>query len=180
MSPTIDGVKVILTDPVQYRLLGCVFYGDPFHSAKEWSYDNEIGHLWNRFMRLGHEHEDYFASVNTQPGIGYEVHIEPSDYDGDTNKEYYVFVGLSVGDGIEIPLEMFLKVLPRTCYLEFSTPVTRYDVAESVFKELLGDGKNYSQSFPYIIQRYDERYLGLDNPDSMLDWLIPVEVSNHG
>ena len=168
------GLKV--TGPVQLQLLGCVYYGDPFHSAKEWSYENEIGKLWNRFFAILGKYSTFFESLSSQPKVSYEVHLEPFDYDGEKNKDYYVFVGLSVQDFNEIPIEMFVKTLPTTKYLEFTTlAVDQDETANKVFSELIGEGKQYQQSFPFIVQRYTEEYKGLNNPKSRLDWLVPIQ-----
>ena len=165
-----------ITDPIQYQLLGCVFYGDPFHSANEWSYHNEIGKLWTRFMGLLTKYQDFFKNLTNRPNESYEVHLEPHDYDKINNKKYYVFIGISIENFSEIPLEMFIKTLPKTQYLEFSTSTKNYSLAETVLKEELGPNTKYKQSFPYIILRYDrKRYKGLNNPDSYLDWLIPIK-----
>jgi len=169
-------INLTITDSIQYKLLGCVFYGDPFHSAKEWSYKNEIGKLWSRFYRLIQKYESYFSSISKWPKMSYELHLEPEDYDGKKNKNYYVFVGICIQDFNEIPLEMFIKTLPRTRYLEFTTEATDQDSgAEKVFGEFLGSKKKYQQSYPFIIQRYDKRYKGLNKKGSYLDWLIPIK-----
>ena len=175
-----------ISDPIHLNLLGCVFYGDPFHDSKEWSYKNEIGKLWQRFMRLSKKYSSYLEKINVEPGVAYELHLEPEEYEN--TKRYYVFVAIAVDFVAEVPLEFFQKALPKTKYLQFTTKATAQNNAEYFFKEWLGskdaeeskgEGKSeassYDQAYPYVLQRYDERYRGLNDPKSELGWMVPIK-----
>ncbi len=53
--------------------------------------------------------------------------------------------------------------------------MTGNTITEYIFQDWLGSDKSeYCQVYPYFIQRYGSKFKGLDNPDSEIDWLIPV------
>lgn len=171
---TIEGIKATITPPTSLKLLGCVYYGDPFHQAREWRYENEIGLLWQRFFNVYKKYHFLLNKINLNSNIAYEVHIEPDEYK--ENKHYYVFVGCAVESITEIPLELYYKPLPLTEYIQFTTQAQEFDKAEVIFRKWLGaKNSGYSQAFPYVIQRYNsKRYKSLEDPASEIDWLIPI------
>jgi AraC family transcriptional regulator len=175
MDLTIEGISAIITPIIHLNLLGCVFYGDPFHHAKEWSYENEIGLLWGRYYRLCKKYQFLMNKINLNPNVGYELHIEPDEYK--KTKHYYVFIGCAVESVSEIPLEFYYKPLPPTAYIQFTTKAHELDKAEIVFRKWLGAKKSgYNQAFPFVIQRYDAtRYKSLEDSTSEIDWLIPIQ-----
>lgn len=174
-DPEIQSLNPKLLEPTSLHLLGCVFYGDPFHDAKEWTYENEIGALWNRFMRIYSKYRYLLDSINNDRDIGYEMHLEPSEYE--TTRKYYVFVGLAIKNLSEIPLEMYYKPLPQVQYLQFTTKTQDHAKSEYIFRKwLLNEESSYRQAFPYVIQMYNSRrYRGLEDPTSEIDWLIPIQ-----
>ncbi len=161
----------------QIKLLGCVFFGNPFHEAKEWSYKNEIGNLWIRFMKLSKKYANFLEKLSSSSTLGYELHLEPADYHK-TNR-YYVMVGLEIRDSEEVPLEFFTKSLPRTDYIEFTTQMEKKrEQGAYVYQEWMPQ-KGIAQRYPFILQRYDpNRYRGLEDPSSEIDWLIPIQRNN--
>ncbi len=157
-----------------FKLLGCVFYGDPFHSAKEWSYENEIGKLWQRFLNLTNKYSVLLKKICNNYNLAYELHLEPEEFK-DT-KQYYVMTGMEVATFEEIPLELFAKILPKTAYVFFTTTMeNKFKYGAYVYKDWLPQ-HGYQQSFPYVLQSYDgRRYKGLEDPESQIDWFIPVK-----
>ena len=85
-------IKPTILEEKTFKLLGCVFYGDPFHSAKEWTYENEIGKLWQRFAKVSYKYSILLKKICTDVDIGYEIHLEPEEYKETRN--YYVMVGM--------------------------------------------------------------------------------------
>lgn len=161
-----------LTEKKKLQLIGCSYYGNPFHAAKEWDIQNEIGKLWQQFMNLAVKHQNLLSKAGTNP-LAYEVHIEPEEYK--TTKNYYVFVGMEVGDIKEVPLEMVLKILPETRYLKFTTKVANQDAGVAVFREWMPQN-GYVQAYPYVIEAYDSsRFKSVEDGESEIDWLIPVK-----
>jgi AraC family transcriptional regulator len=179
-DPEIQSLHPKILDPIGLKLLGCVYYGDPFHDAKEWTYKNEIGSLWSRFMGLYSKYRYLLDSINLDLDMGYEVHIEPTEYQ--KTKNYYVFVGIGVQNVSEIPLEMYFKPLPQIKYLQFTSKAMNHDKSEYIFRKWLIDPSSpYQQAYPYVIQAYNsKRYRSLEDPQSEIDWLVPIrEVSNN-
>ena len=157
-----------------FTLLGCVYYGDPFHEAAEWTYENEIGKLWMRFQNLYQRYSFLLSKISIEPGVGYEIHIEPEEYK--KTKQYYIFVGTEVSNFEEVPMEMFIKILPTTEYLKVTTKGDDSKAVEDLFKKWIPE-HNYEQAYPYIIQAYDyKRYKGLEDKTSEIDWYIPVKT----
>ena len=157
-----------------FKLLGCVFFGDPFHLAKEWSSENEIGKLWQRFGSLSYKYNILLNKICTDNNIALELHLEPDEFK--ETKKYYVMVGMEVNNIDEIPLEMFIKILPKTSYLVFTTSMSnKFELGAYVYKEWMPKN-DYNQAYPYILQWYDRRrYKGLEDPESEIDWYIPVK-----
>lgn len=163
----------ILEDKV-FKLLGCVFYGDPFHSAEEWSHENEVGKLWQRYGALYYKYSVLIKKISINNNIGWELHLEPEEYK--ETKNYYIMVGMEMSNIDEIPLEMFAKILPKTSYIVFtSSMANKFEMGCFVYKNWMPKN-NYEQNFPYVLQMYDRyRYKELDDPKSELDWYIPVK-----
>ena len=165
MEPTIIEEKV-------FRLLGCVYYGNPFHSAKGWDPNNEIGNTWKRFETLGRKYWEFLEKIREGDTYGYEVHIEPADYD--MKKKFHIFVGIEVKSLEFFPLEMFYKTLPKTKYLFFTTKYMG-EGADYYFNKWLPES-NYETSYPYIMQSYSpKRWKNEKDPDSLMDWYVPIK-----
>jgi len=172
MEPTILEGKI-------FQLLGCVFYGDPFHSAKEWSHENEIGKLWERYITLVmRKYPKILMKTSVDMNFSYELHLEPEEY-ADT-KQYYVMVGMEITNIEEIPFEMFIKILPKTNYIVFTTTMEEKNkLGAYIYREWIPEN-GYEQAYAFIIQGYDgRRYKGLDDPNSEIDWYIPVREINN-
>ncbi|MCK9152280.1 GyrI-like domain-containing protein [Methanobacterium alcaliphilum] len=166
--------KIEVTDVKALKLMGCVYYGDPFHSNQEWSTENEIGVTWNRFHRLCYLHEEILCE-KAIGDVAYEVHIQPDDYK-ETGK-FYVYVGVEVKKLDEMPLEMFAKTLPPTKYAVFTYKgEDMFNGGTYIWSEWLPSSE-YEESYPYMLQAYDKsRFRGLDDPESEVDFYVPVKL----
>ena len=157
-----------IIDKEEITLVGMVFYGDPFKEKGGWSPENEIGKLWKRFTAKA-------ESIKNAIGHGgYEVHIEPEEYK--ETKNYYVFVGVEVEKTDDVPLEMFAKVLPPSKYAVFTLKgkgITS-NWADQIYKKWLPKS-GYEEAYKFTIEYYDdERFKGMDNPESELDIYVPI------
>jgi AraC family transcriptional regulator len=168
-----DPKKIEITGEKTLKLVGCVYYGDPFHSSEEWSIENEIGILWNRFFRLCQTYGDILQEEAVND-FAYEVHIQPDDYK-QTGK-FYVYVGIEVKELEIMPVEMFCKVLPATKYAIFTFK------GEDMFKgcEYIWNywlpGSGYEEAHPFMVQAYHKnRFMGMENPESEVDFYVPVK-----
>ncbi|MFX1566824.1 MAG: GyrI-like domain-containing protein [Promethearchaeota archaeon] len=166
MEPQVLGPKI-------FKLLGCVFYGDPFHSAKGWDRENEIGKTWERFMNLYIKYRDFLDSIKYGETQGYEVHIEPDDYT--THKKFHIFVGIEVKSIEFFPMEMFYKVFPESQYLFFTSKYMGKGT-EYIFSQWLPESE-YEPSYPFMMQAYHpNRWKGENNESSLMDWYIPIKL----
>lgn len=172
-NKSLKPLKVEITGLKMLKLIGCVYYGDPFHSNEEWSVENEIGLLWNRFYKLCEKYEDILQKkmVNDK---AYEVHLQPEDYK-ETGK-FYVYVGVEVREIEEMPLEMFCKTFPMTKYAVFTFKGEKMSQGgEHIWNEWLPNS-DYHEAHPYMALAYDkDRFFGLDNPKSEIDFYVPVK-----
>ncbi len=155
-------------------MIGCVFFGDPFHSVGGWDVENEIGLTWKRFEKLYKKNQNQINLLVQNKNIGYEIHLEPDEYKVD--KKYYVFVGVEVNDLQEIPLEMFGLVLPQSKYATFTFKgKNMFSGGDYIWKEWFPQSK-YEEAYSILIQVYDRtRFQGLEDENSELDYLVPIK-----
>lgn len=164
-------IHIIEREPLQ--LIGCVFYGDPFHSKRGWDIENEIGITWKRFMELYETHKS-IDKIRVNKKTAYEIHIQPADYE--ETKKFYVYIGVEVSTLDEMPLEMFSKVFPATTYAVFTFKgKTIFKGGHYIWQEWLPHSK-YEEAYPYLILAYDERFHGLDDEQSEIDYYVPVRL----
>ncbi len=158
----------------EITLIGSVFYGNPFHSAKGWEMENEIGKTWKRFMQLYMKNLVTLKKYIVAPKIAYEVHIAPKE--PEDKKDFYVFIGIEVKNLNKMPLEMFGKVLPATKYALFTFKGKKmFSGSQYIYNEWLPTS-GYKEAFPFQIQLYDEEsYKGIDNEESKIECWIPIK-----
>jgi AraC family transcriptional regulator len=166
-------MKPRVTKPISLKLLGCVYYGDPFHSHQEGSIKNEIGRLWERFEKTYSTHIDELKNVIAEENVAWEAHIQTEEYL--TSKEYTVFAGIQVSEPPTTPLNFFYKELPKTKYAVFKLKGNDFSAGlEYIYNEWL-PASEYKESHGYMLWRYDEKTKGLDDPDCVLEAYIPIE-----
>ncbi len=154
-------------------LMGMGFFGDPFRDAGDWSENNEIGRLSQRYMDFSAAHRDSLDRLLTSRDF-YEVHI----YNAETTVkgQFEVFVGQPVGAVEGVPLELSCKILPAgnfaRVFLQGETIIS--DWYRDLDQELARQGRQRGQ--PFFFQVYDQRYKGLDRiAESELSAFIPVK-----
>lgn len=166
-------MKPHVTEPMTLKLLGCIYYGDPFHSHKEGSIKNEIGRLWERFGKTYALHMDELKNVIVEGNVAWEAHIQTEQYA--STKEYTVFAGIQVTKPPTTPIDFFYKELPETRYAVFRIKGQEFSEGVSyIYGEWLPASK-YSESHGYMLWRYDEQTKDLDDPDCILEAYIPIE-----
>jgi predicted transcriptional regulator YdeE len=167
MEPTI-------TKTSQMLLVGFGFYGDPFSLSPGWTEENEIGRLCNRFMAYLAQHGQQIKHIKGER-VMYELHI----YNEETARtgEFEVFVGIEVERLEEVPLALSAKLLPPTSYARFTLAGQQIvgDWPMLILTDWLPES-GYESDFAYSIQRYDERFKGLDRLDeSEIEVYIPLK-----
>jgi predicted transcriptional regulator YdeE len=157
-------------------LAGMSFFGDPFHAATGWSIENEIGRLWKRLMPFVQMEAERLAPYQVKPDLFYEVHIETLETA--STGEMEVFAGYEVNHLADLWPYLSYKQLPQIAYACFTLKGEQItgDWTELIFEDWLKHSA-YENALPYLIERYDSRYKGVDQIDqSELDVLVPVKL----
>lgn len=162
--------KIIDLD--QILLAGVSFYGDPFETSNVWTAENQIGHLWQRFIAYEEQEDD--SDKLFFPGAGYEVHIR-----GEGSEEtgfYEVFVGMKIRGVDKTPVDLLVKVLPQSTYAVFTMRGSQImSDWESGIGQWLAQNA-YKVAYPFMFEYYDERFKGMDLiEESEIDFYIPIE-----
>jgi predicted transcriptional regulator YdeE len=156
-----------------YTLAGFSFFGDPFRLSGGWTEENEIGRLWQRFMAYLESAASHLEGLFVEE-VAFEVHI----YHQETLQtgEFEVFVGMEVQDLDGIPIELSIKILPPVTYAVFTLVGEQItaDWSSLIYTGWLPES-GYELVADYGIQRYDERYKGVDRTaESVLEFHVPV------
>ena len=170
-------MKPTILDSAQIILLGFSFFGDPFSLRDEWTEENEIGRLWQRFMAYTGKHRHQLPYL-AESAAGYEVHIEHEETA--LKGHFEVFVGVEVKKLVDIPVEMLVKILPPTKYAIFTLRGEQIssDWPRSIYEGWL-PGSGYRAAYSYNFQFYDQRFKGLENlAESELDVYVPIVESS--
>ncbi|MBU0490290.1 MAG: GyrI-like domain-containing protein [Chloroflexi bacterium] len=153
-------------------LVGFSFFGDPFRLSGGWTEENEIGRLWTRFMAYLGAHHARIKHVATN-AVMYEVHVEHQETA--TTGQHEVFVGLEVDRLEDVPVELSVKVFPPATYAIFTLhgdEITS-DWTRTILEWMTASG--VQPAHPYSVQRYDERFKGVDHIDeSVLEVHVPI------
>jgi len=166
-------MKPRITEPISLKLVGCIYYGNPFHSHEAGSIKNEIGRLWERFGKIYSKHVDELKNVIVEENVAWEAHIQTEEYAA--TKEYTVFAGIQVGESPTSPIDFFYKELPETKYAVFKLKGQEFSEGVGyIYSEWLPASK-YRESHGYMLWRYDEKTKDLDDPDCILEAYIPIE-----
>jgi len=156
----------------QLTLLGFGFFGDPFQISGGWTEENEIGRLWSRFMAYLTQNQERLPP-STANDVCYELHVEHPETM--QTGEFEVFVGFEVEALADVPVEMMVKILPQATYAVFCLEGAKIsaDWSQEILEWMIEAG--YERAYPYGLQRYDERFKGLDRIDeSILEVYVPL------
>ena len=111
---------------------------------------------------------------NTVQGTWYEVHTHPENYR--QGEPWEVMVGVQVTGIDALPEGATIKRLPAGQYARFA-----HRLGNGGYSGLNPTMDNWLKTGPFrqlgscCIQVIDSRFKGPDNPDSEIDFLIPVE-----
>ncbi len=164
--------EIISSAPI--LLAGLSFYGDPFQEAGGWSEENAIGQLWQRFTRLYEKYPEIINRLNTT-SFNYEIHLETLETP--QTGAYEVFVGFVVDAVTPEIAELSFKQLPEVDYAVFTLQgeAIRGNWSEEIFESWLKNSA-YQSAASYLIERYDERFKGMDQiKESVMEVLVPVK-----
>ena len=166
-------MRPLITKPLSLKLLGCIYYGNPFHSQQEGSIKNEIGLLWGRFYKTYSTHRTKLEEITVEKNVFWEAHIQTEEY---TNtKEYTVFAAIQVNMPTAIPIFFFYKELPNTKYAVFTIKGHEFISSLNYIYSNWLPASKYTESHGYMLWRYDHKSKNLDDPDCILQAYIPIE-----
>lgn len=154
-------------------IAGFGFFGDPFAAGSGWTEENEIGQLWQRFMRFWEEQGS--KTPELIPAFWYEIHTITDECREKGFFDVFVGVGATEMNGL-IP-GLLYKILPEGTYAVFtlSGQMITSDWSHEMEESWL-PASGYRERLPMAVQRYDGRFKGLDRiAESELDVLVPVE-----
>lgn len=151
---------------------GMGFYGDPFSKKGGWDSDNEIGKTWERYM--AHLAANPERAYSCNKSCMYEVHITGSETA--EKGRFEVFVGEEVNTP-QLPTALCAKFFPASDYIKVTL------AGEEIigdwwkkFESVVLTEYGVKQRGNFIIQAYDERFLGMDQLEgSVLDVLVAVQ-----
>lgn len=163
-----------IVEQQQLTLAGFSFYGDPFQVSGFWTEENEIGRVYKRFEAYCAAHPELLDALAVK-GIVYELHIYHPDTP--TTGEFEVFVGFEAARIDGIPLELSIKLLPPSRYAVFTLQGQQIASDWSKMLQDWADRTGHRLANTHSIQRYDDRFKGLDRLDeSTLDAYIPLKA----
>jgi AraC family transcriptional regulator len=123
--------------------------------------------LWERFTsespKIKHQVE----------GAAYELHIQT----GAEPAMHFTMAGVEVKKIEDLPAEAFVKVIPATTYAVFT--IKFVDGFAGVYDRIwawLAESSYTGDPFAYDIQRYGNRFTGLEDPESEVDIYVPVTL----
>jgi predicted transcriptional regulator YdeE len=154
-------------------LLGMNFYGDPFKNNNFWDEENEIGHLWNRFINYFKNNQKGFKR-RIKTDVSLEIFIPSDDYK--THGVCEIFVGVIVDKLDIIPINCVAKKLPKCRYAVFTLKGEKInsDWQNKIFSEWLPQSE-YELQYDFNIQYYDKRFKGIDQlNNSEIDVYLPI------
>ena len=169
-------MEPIITQKPELILMGMSFYGDPFNTHGGWDEENEIGRLWQRFMRFSSDNEARLP-VGAHQQAAYEVHV----YSDETATQglFEVFVGIQVDQVRDIPVELLIKTLPASEYAVFTFQGEDISSDWHLYIDQWIAAAGYQRNHPFSFQYLDERFKGVDNlAESILDVYMPIQPLN--
>ncbi len=142
-----------LVEKKEMKLVGCASYG------------GNSGELWDVFMRIEKDIR------HAKPDVGYELRIYP-----ESSAKCHVLVGVEVKSFEDQPMETFAKTIPAGLYAVFTHRLANggYTGANEGMDTWLKESE-YRQEHPICVQVFDERFKKGNQPDSEIDFLIPVK-----
>ncbi len=128
--------------------------------------DIDISKLWQRFIA---KYGDVQRKVE---GKNYEMHV----WDELAPPKHYCFIGVEVEEIKDLPIELFMKAIPRHTYAVF-THCFRDGGYGQAYKNIDKwlKSSQYTDPYNFDIQCYDERFQGPDDPESVMEFYIPVK-----
>ena len=125
----------------------------------------DIRGLWERFIRQSEKVPHRIGDA------GYELHLDASG----APPLHYCLIGVRVEKVEALPMELFAKVVPAGRYAVFTHRFAEGGFGEA-FRAVYAwiESSEYAPAHPFDIQRYDARYQGPEDPESVIEIHVPI------
>ena len=132
--------------------------------------DMDIAGLWDRFIDLC---PNIPNQVNTN--VNYELHIEEDR----TLRMHFCLIGVEVSQADTLPIEVFYKIVPAGKYALYTHHFKdgSYGQAFKAVYDWLA-ASHYEPAHAFDIQCYDARFKGPEDPESVLEILVPLVLKD--
>jgi AraC family transcriptional regulator len=123
---------------------------------------------WDIFLRI----RKNLKWKNENVGYGIEFYTEEFQKE----KKWFYIAGQEVDDLESMPTSMTGKIIPANTYAVFTSKGTTKELVKMfhyAYHEWL-PGSRYEIADWYDFEYYDERFKGMDNPETEIDIYIPV------
>jgi len=128
-----------------------------------------IDQLWQSYDAF-----DKHITHKTDPAVYYEVHTFPDDPASGNAPEY--LVGIAVTEADDVPAGLVVRRLRPGAYAVFTHVLANggFTGCNATMDAWLKDGP-YRLAPNACIQVFDARFKGPNNPESVIDFLLPIE-----
>lgn len=140
----------------EIRIVGCASLG------------GDIGELWQAYEA---NEGDIEHSV---PDSYWELHIYPEGFTG--KEKYHIVVGKEVSTFGHVPITMVMKCAPAGTYAVFTHRLGDggWEGSNERISTWMAESKEFTRAHPMDIQHLDSRFKGPDDPESILEFYIPI------
>lgn len=156
MEPKIEQLPQILC-------VGVPYYGD--------NKSGEIPGTWPILNSLSDQIRN-----KKQPCIHLGVETYTTEFE--THRRWFYLGAVEVTTLDEIPVQLVGKILPANRYAVFTHKGKLPGRITETFGHIYGEWlprSGYKQTGPYDFERYDARFKGADNDESLTDICIPIQ-----
>lgn len=145
----------------EIRVVGVQRYGDS---------PAEIPALWPVLNSVSSEIKNAAT-----PAVYFGIETYPPDFM--THRHWFYMAAMQVTRTDTIPLQCVAKVIPANQYAVFTLkgklPGRIGELFQFAYKQWLPKS-GYQQAGPYDLERYDSRFIGPENDESIMEVCIPV------
>ncbi len=129
----------------------------------------QIPPLWDFYGKVGP------LANAVSPWVCLGVETYPADFM--TNKKWFYTAAGVVTSLENIPVGCVAKIIPANTYAVFThkgpLPGKLGETFGYIYGQWLPNSK-YKQAAPYDFERYDDRFKGVNSPDSLIEVCVPV------
>jgi len=144
------------------KMVGCCIYTT--------GNQTDFPSIWNVFMK---RKKEIPSTVNQSPTYAVEFYGEEFFSEG----KWFYMPCVEVESLDSIPMYMVGKTIPAARYAVFEHKggvEGIHDLFQYIYKEWLPTSE-FELAYPFDMEVYDERFLGIDNSESILSIYVPVK-----